>query len=320
MNLTIKQTSPIKLLFFSILLFSLVSCSNDNALHNSPSWEIINDKEYNGLTNIEFHNDDFGIISGSLGTLLKTENGGEDWQELNVGLDHSFVTTFILNENEFFTSRRGLYKTDDNGVSFTELSGLSNNGSTISAIHFFDSNNGIITQGGSILKTTDGGQAWDVKYRNINANSMQFVSTDVGFIYGGFTSAGTTTGELYLSVDGGNTWNQGDVQTSEIMSLYFLNEKLGYFSNFENQFLRSRDGGLNWDIIGKSPITFRDIVFLTENVGYGVGYHSIYKTENGGETWVKDYENNTMIFSSIAKTPNGQLFTVTSNGTILRKK
>ena len=314
-----------KLIYLFIVTLGIISCNKDDDLSNSSNWEILNNDAYKSLTDIEFYNNKFGVISGSFGTLLKTENGGENWEELNVGLNHSFLRTFILNENEFFTSRLGIYKTNDKGKTFNELGDLSNYSGSIYAIHFFDSDNGVIYKNGVILKTTDGGKVWNVTYDNAEyANKMQFVSNKVGFIYGGISYngvsyTGISNGELHKSSDKGITWSKIDIQTSEITTLYFLNEQTGYFSNFENQFLKTQDGGLNWETLGNIPIPFNDIIFLENDLGYGVGNNFIYKTKDGGKTWTKDYENNTMLFTSIAKTPNGKLYCITNNGMILRK-
>ena len=309
-----------KLIYLFILTLGIISCDKEDDLSNTSKWEILKTDEYKSLTDIEFYNNNFGVISGSFGTLLKTEDGGENWEELNVKVNHSFLKTFILNENEFFTSRVGIYKTNDKGKSFNELGDLSNFSGSIYAIHFFDSNNGIIYKNGTILKTIDGGKVWNVTYDNAGyAIKMQFVTNNVGFIYGGISYDGISQGELHKSSDKGNTWSQINIQTSEIISLYFLNEQIGYFSNFKNQFFKTLDGGLNWETIGNIPITFNDIIFLDNNLGYGIGNSFIYKTQDGGKTWIKDYENNTLLFTSIAKTPNGKLYCVTNNGMILRK-
>ena len=310
-----------KLIYLFIVTLVIISCDKEDDLSNTSKWEILKTDAYKSLTDIEFYNNNFGVISGSFGTLLKTKNGGENWEELNVGVNHSFLKTFILNENEFFTSRLGIYKTNDKGKSFIELGDLSNFSGSIYAIHFFDANNGIIYKNGTILKTTDGGKVWNVTYDKAGyAIKMQFVTNNVGFIYGGISYDGISQGELHKSSDKGNTWSQINIQTSEIISLYFLNEQIGYFSNFKNQFFKTLDGGLNWETIGNIPITFNDMIFLDNNLGYGIGNGFIYKTQDGGKIWIKDYENNTLLFTAIAKTPNGKLYCVTNNGMILRKQ
>ena len=122
------------------------------------------------------------------------------------------------------------------------MSYLSNYSGSIYAIHFFDADNGVIYKNGVILKTMDGGKVWNVTYDNAGyAIKMQFVSNNVGFIYGRISYDGISQGELHKSSDKGNTWSQINIQTSEITSLYFLNDQIGYISNFENQFLKTQN-------------------------------------------------------------------------------
>ena len=316
-NRIIKKTTCLFL-----LILGIISCTNDDDLASPSAWKTQNDVSNKDLTDIEFYNNDFGVISGSYGTLLKTDNGGESWSELNVGPNDSFVKTFILNENEFFTSRLGLYKTNNNGNTFKEIGNFSDyDWGSIFAIHFFDSDNGLICKNGVIYKTIDGGQVWDVSYDNAGyAKILQFVSPHVGYISGGVVKDGYSEGEIHKSLDGGKSWSQINIQTSKITSMYFLTEQLGYFSNLENQFLKTQNGGETWEIIGNSPMVFHDILFLDNNVGYGVGSSSIYKTENGGKNWTEDYENSSMSFNSITKTLSGKLFVVGNDGIILRKQ
>lgn len=310
-----------KIIYLSVLICGIISCSNDDLSERNNSWIQINKNPYNGLTDVEFYNDDFGLISGWFGTLLKTEDGGESWQELDVSINATFLKTFILNENEFFTSRGGLYKTTNGGNSFNELSNLSDYAGAILGIHFFDSNEGVIYKEGNIFKTTDGGNVWDITYTEAGfASTMQFVSKDVGFISGGITNGDSSIGEIHRTIDSGITWNFIDIALPEIMSMYFLDEDLGYIADFERQFLRTQDSGLSWQIVSSTPIIFLDLIFLDNNEGYGIGFNKIYKTEDGGETWIKDYENDQMVFISIAKTPSKTLFVVTDDGIILKLK
>ncbi len=307
-------------LIISFLLF-LAGCSNDSDIEYTKEWVEIKSPTSNILTDVEFLNDNFGVISGAFGTLLKTENGGQNWQTLNVGINHSFVKTFILNKNEFFTSRIGLYKTSNNGSSFNELGGLSDYAGTIFDIHFFNSNNGIVSKGGLILKTNNGGHQWNIVYNNAGfSKKMQFVSDNFGFISGGRTYDGNSTGEIHKTIDGGNHWTQINIQTSEITSMYFLDNQIGYISNYKHQISKTENGGEIWKIISKPPVIFYDMIFLDKKEGYAVAYNEIYKTINGGIDWISDYKNSSTIFSSISKTPNGIIFVVGNDGKILSKK
>lgn len=314
-----------KTILILVLSIGIMSCSknDNNDLDYISTWGKLNNIPFQGLEDVKFYNNNFGLICGIYGTLLKTENGGESWEEVIVGSNNSLVETFILNENEFFNSRLGLYKTNDNGNSFSELGDFSSQEATISSIHFFDSNLGLILKGGNVHKTTDGGQTWDITYNDGEyKNKMQFVSNNVGFISGGISYDYLSSGEFHKSIDGGNNWDQINITTSQITSMYFLNEQIGFISTFKDKFLKTQDGGLHWETIGDSPITFYDILFIDSNLGYGIGRNNIYKTEDGAITWIndyEDYESENLVFTSITKTPNGKLFAVTNEGDILKK-
>ena len=303
-----------------IIAICLVSCSNstDNS-EKLQEWEFLDYSLTENLTDVEFLNDDFGIISGCLGTLLKTTNGGDTWEKLDVGINHSFLKVFALNENEFFTSRIGLYKTNDNGGSFDDLGGLSEEPGSIFSIHFFNSDNGLICKGGRILKTTNAGENWQEVYNSGFASNMQFVSESVGFISGGITYDSKSVGEMYKTTDGGNNWNKIEIDIADISAMDFINENTGYIAMYDNSILKTTDGGNNWDLVSNTPMLFCDIIFLNEKTGYGVGANYIYSTTNGGKTWAPELEDNDIIFTSITKTPNNTVYTVTDNGHILRK-
>jgi photosystem II stability/assembly factor-like uncharacterized protein len=64
----------------------------------------------------------------------------------------------------------------------------------------------------------------------------------------------------------------------------------------------------------------RTIFKIFQNEGYGIGSNFIYKTINGGTTWLKVCEVNTRILSSITKTPNGKIFLVGNDRIILKKE
>ena len=309
-----------KLIFIFLIIF-IGGCSSDSEIEHIKKWTKIESPTSNTLTDIEFLNDNFGVISGAFGTLLKTEDGGLNWQTLNVGINHSFMKIFILNKDEFFTSRIGLYKTSNNGNSFNELADLSNYAGTIFDMHFFNSNNGVIYKSGTIFKTNDGGQQWEATYNQAGfANKMQFISDKFGFISGGRTNDGGSMGEIHKTSDGGNNWTSVNLQTSQITSMCFLNKQIGYVSNFKKQILKTEDGGQNWETISTQPVIFHDIVFLDSKEGYAVAHNEIYKTVNGGIHWTSDYKNSSMVFSSITKAPNGNIFIVGNDGKILSKK
>lgn len=312
-------------LFIAILVVVSFACCKDDDKLKPLVWEKIESHTQNNLTDIDFFNNDFGVICGGFGTVLKTENGGEDWIPLNIGIKYSLMKVFILNENEFFISRTGLYKTSNGGDFFTEVGDLSSFGATIFEIYFFDTYNGLIYKSGRVFKTNDGGLNWEEVYEGGFCNKMQFNSDNIGYISGGASWDGMSYGELHKTVDGGNAWtdlgNTKEVYEWEIMAMYFINDDTGYITNLNKEFYITQNGGVSWNLLSDSlPRVFKEIVFLSQDEGYGLSSRSIFKTIDGGISWKDEYTDSSMVFSSITATPDGKLFVAGSSGIILRKE
>ncbi len=316
---------------FIILLVGVVfncCCKDENGKPDpTPSWKRVSSPNgYKHLRDIEFLNNEFGVICGSDGTVLKTENGGSKWQAVNSGTVYSYFKLFILDENEFFIAKTGLYKTINGGFSYVEIGNLSSFESTIFGIHFFDSSNGLIYQSGWVSKTSDGGQTWEDVYQGGFCDKMQFPTDSVGYISGGATWDGMSYGELHKTVDRGNSWtNLGsapEIFDWEIRAMYFISKDTGFIANHNREVYMTQDGGITWaKRCGDLPHYILDMVFLSKNEGYGAGYWGILKTLDGGISWAWDYKDETITLLSIAKTPdNKKIIAVGGDGVILRRE
>ena len=102
--------------------------------------------------------------------------------------------------------------------------------------------------------------------------------------------------------------------------MYFLNEHIGYASNYDNQVLKTQNGGVNWEIIANQNQPFHDLIFLDNEIGYGISSNVIFITKDGGLSWTIDYETVSMAFTSITRTPNNKIVVVTNNGNIFIKE
>lgn len=287
-----------------------------------PQWErtdVYIKEPYVHLTDIDFFSNDFGVICGSSGTIIITENGGNDWQVHHVPFSGVLLCVSVLIEDVFYTGSSILYK------NFFELVNASF-GPAITGIHFFDSETGLIIKGDYIYKTTDGGKSWDEENYLRSSRSLQFIADSVGYIYGGFTLEGVNYGVLYKTENRGNNWidlSTQEVSDWEILAMHFINKDTGFIANYNREFYTTHDGGITWIKRGEIlPSKIFDMVFLSKNVGYGIGYpeNGILKTTDGGTTWSWDYKNDFISVSAIAKTPdNKKLVAVGRDHVILMK-
>lgn len=333
--------------FKSLLLITVLvyfGCTNNNDEESCAKtksefttvsgWLQLKSPNPDYLVDVSFLNDDFGIVSNNFGKFYKTDSGGLCWEELQVLVDEYggslFSEFYILNENEIFASRVGFYKTNDGGKTFKEIE--TNDvwgGSNTFDMYFFNENKGILCKSGvNLYKTEDGGKNWTNIYPQYGAaQKLQFVTDNVGYLYGGSNYDNVNYGELHKSVDGGNTWfkieSESNIARALIRTMYFVDENRGYFFNSLREFYVTQNGGLTWTLRSTIGEIILDMVFVNEEVGYAVGgSRSIYKTEDRGVTWNEDYldEDVGAKLVAITKTASGKIVVVGKNGTILKKE
>lgn len=184
---------------------------------------------------------------------------------------------------------------------------------------------------GFILKTTDAGATWDtslnvgpkVFYTLVHVGTKLYATGFDGYF---FTSADTgkswqeinspkykrinqicftnsrhvfaavgegfTLGKIYQSDDEGNSWYREDTFEKAIKSIYFIDEQNGFAGSYGSIY-RTNNGGNTWQPTTATGDFFVKIQFCSPSVGYAVGYFGkVLKTSDGGGTWNKVLNEN----------------------------
>jgi photosystem II stability/assembly factor-like uncharacterized protein len=224
---------------------------------NAQCWEVVyqrQDSEY--FWDVFFINDTMGWVCGYQ-TILKTTDGGQSWQNVEVGTFSSWspVCVFFSDEMHGWIGSNGslLYRTQDGGETWEDLLIPNPNpGNILPDIYFVTPNIGwAILQNGYIYYTENGGQTW---VEQLNANAIFniyffkffFINQLKGWVVG--YNPVLEFGVIYHTSDGGNTWIEQ------------------YVTSGQNYFLR-------------------DVHFIDENTGWALNRYYIYRTTNGGEDW-----------------------------------
>lgn len=153
----------------------------------------------------------------------------------------------------------------------------------LSKIYFIDDNNGfIIGKEGTLLKTKDGGNSWNVLVVPAKHDflTISFWKDKHGYINGLKTS------------DGGITWKiQSSTGNYRLLQCVKKDVMVGGSKNsFSGVVYKSNDAGANWSAVSKGFVSFYTAShFIDENVGYFTGWNSgnLIKTTDGGATWKK---------------------------------
>lgn len=310
-----------KKIFILIVSLSVLNCSDDDKVKETNSFQKVALNTVQNITDIDFYDQFHGVVCGSYGFVSKTSDGGATWATLNTGINESLVCVELFTPSSIFTARGGVYHSNDAGQNFGEVGGLSAYSNSIYGLHFFDTNIGVVTKGNVILKTENGGADWQIKYEDAEyVDKLQFTSAAVGYVSGGITYDGGSTGVMHKTVDGGDSWSNLNLSTSQITAMHFLSDNVGYYYNFNQELFKTIDGGISWSKISQNEFDFvTSIIFMDESKGYLTDYAGgIYSTSNGGVTWGKIYTANQPL-SKVIKT-NDKLYVIGNEGLLLVKK
>ncbi len=149
-----------------------------------------------------------------LGTnrLLQSTDRGDSWTPISAEFDTSFINVAIAEGNDdiiWAATMRQIYKTEDNGLTYTNVTGANLPKRFITDIEFDPSNNRqvYVTYSGygtaHVFKSTDAGGSWADITNNlpdIPANTIQVHPQNPNLLF-----LGTDIG-VFLSENGGQTW------------------------------------------------------------------------------------------------------------------
>ncbi len=119
-------------------------------------WNRVHQFEDISLNTVFFVNYDVGYLGGDQGTVLKSVDGGQNWEDVSVaGVDVNGLC-FVSPDTGFVAADEGVFfRTNDGGVNWRpKLTGTEDN---LYTLQFFDSQSGYIVTSTGFIATTDGG-------------------------------------------------------------------------------------------------------------------------------------------------------------------
>jgi len=256
------------------------------------------------IAKTEYHNayydlfflDEFtGWICSSQGSLLKTVDGGESWDEyIFPFLEYSFkmniqfidynigyISSGMMYESEFYDwpdtsySQGKVLRTDDGGETWQTVY---DDSLKINSIFFLNPDTGWAAAeavgSNTILKTINSGHSWFVQNSNIGGQKIVLQDSLRLWIYG---RRGLQT------MDGGQNWSD----LKNIMPRFFLNADTGW-GQWGSDLQRTVNGGESWEIIGNEPKG--NLFFVDGNNGWAHISSRLMTTIDGGYTWKFTHE------------------------------
>lgn len=247
----------------------------------------------NRLWDIKFININTGWTCGEYGTMMKTVNGGINWNFISINPHPDFKSLYFINSETGFVSgndtiKSYIYKTTNGGINFEII--FTANTSELPNIIFTDADNGWTAgESGKIYHSSDGGNNWSEQQSNIMGyiSGITFPDYNTGY-------AVSMTGNVIKTTNKGINWVTVYTNSSEnYSSVYFSNVNTGYLTGYYGIVKKTTNGGFNWFSVASTPFNLYvfDVKFINELTGWitdGTLYSSvigIYKTTNGGASW-----------------------------------
>ncbi len=289
------------------------------------------------LSGVHAFDQNTAIAVGSLGTILKTTDGGRNWSvQHNVG-----GPSIYLNSVSFFDRNNGLavglnssyhgiiLKTSDGGSTWSSRA-IQPGAEEFEAVHFFDANNGWIAgwdkhcfiincdYEGIIWRTTNGGQSWSQMSISSAGDwylyGIHFAHVDTGWAVG-------SGGRIFKTVNGGASWaQQATSTTSSLEAVFFVNTRIGWAAGGSGTILKTTNGGATWSSqTGGTSRWLYAVSFADANVGWAVGDNGlILKTTNGGLDWFVQTSNTMLSLLSVSCFDAQSAWTAGASGLVLK--
>ncbi|OAD90128.1 photosystem II stability/assembly factor-like protein [Aequorivita soesokkakensis] len=247
--------------------------------------------------NIEFIDENIGLLGTLDGVFYRTADGGENWQEVFMSTNPDAICGIdAVGENTvygcgaWFTPAYFI-KSTDAGVSW-EYTDMSDYATALVEVLFVDEQFGYASgqneDGGIILRTEDGGENWEEIYNSGNAGEyvwkLQLMENNT-FIYGSVESG--FQGKLIKSFDSGATWEEKNFPDPSVQGIGFVSPTHGWMGGHNSGFYETTDGGNTWTDIGLGFNLNRFLIF-NDHFGYASG-ETIYKFED--ELSVSDFSD-----------------------------
>ena len=261
-------------------------------------------------------------VSGTGGTVLRTVDGGANWENVSVPnmdkTDFRDVEGFDKNTAIVMgiASPARFYKTTDRGQNWKLVYFDDREEMFFDGMSFWNKRNGIafsdpVNGRHLLIRTTDGGDTWE----EIPADGIpEKLDPEFGFAASGtgmpvkgrntvWLGMGGIKSRVFKSENGGLNWSVAETpvvhggQSTGIYSVAFKNKKVGiavggdYMNQaIQNTMAHTQDGGITWHLPEKQTHQYRECVaHYRGNTFFAVGPSGFDRTTDNGKNWAPHY-------------------------------
>ena len=263
-------------------------------------WELQNPKPTsNRLSEICFIDDTTGWIAGEKGTILKTTDGGQNWELQNSGTDKWLWSVCFTDRDNGWAGGNGavLLYTQNGGETWTRIPNAPWHATFINIFVKEPDTLWLAGLNGDFWGCFNYGETWsqfdksDATDRYMHYNKIWFINDKRGYVYGGDINALTFYGKF--TDDFGMSWSyqHGLDELSYVTDVFMVDDVVGYLScdkyGAYTPVYRTMDGGDTWQYLcNPSCNAFSDLYFYNYQIGWGLEHKFVWLTTDGGISWM----------------------------------
>lgn len=298
------------------------------------------------LRDVHFINDDYGAVVGDGGTILLTENAGQDWEDISADITDDLHAVLVWNKDTLLVSGRksgqvGTYLSTNGGMNWSLVN---------DAFEIARTTDRLLSCGYDAFDwSDDSGQTWMPSGATIGSTTLisqiEIADTETAIASGnvsGFThysfyayrtnDTGANWAPLYVfDMPNSDSWTTSAYPHADTLFV-FTNQQVNFLPGSKNSLVRlsnfyfdTNNGIDSWRFDSETinetlPTYVQDAAFVNGNMGYLVGENGqIYRTMDGGNNWSSIYMGNTSL-QSIALIDMEIAYVVGKDGLILKNE
>ncbi|MCB0684683.1 MAG: T9SS type A sorting domain-containing protein [Saprospiraceae bacterium] len=247
----------------------------------------------NTLETIDFVGLQTGWAGGANGTILRTVDHGQSWEDVSFLGNRSWAGRAVSADEYWACAGDTIFRTVDGGQSWQVLfGGDGGNTGDFTDLAEVDGKVYVSNYNGKVYRTTDDGATWEglPTQHDDWLLGVHFPDANTGYAVG-------LDSTILKTTDGGDSWVRLTAPTDKhIGRAYFLDAEHGWImsSVTSNEIYYTSDGGQSWETVSLPVAGFwKNMRFADPNTGYLVGGLAsegrVLATVDGGQNWELSY-------------------------------
>lgn len=289
-KLQLLRSTVIALAIIAFVYFEIHSCSKDEIVSPEEP-RVIADNSVCAAKDVFFLDFDRGFVAGILGTMTMTEDGGRNWKGITLQAGNLNDIHFLDIDHGWVVGKDGaIFSTEDGGATWTNCEPPGADASEdYFEVRFFGSKKGYILGYRGLYITEDGGRSWENFWfplaNDRGALDASFIDENTGYLLGSrYLQSDPVL--LYKTTDGGHRWDPVSGSRASVLRGVMTICFVDASTGWAGgaAIYKTEDGGNSW-ILERSPATVREFFFIDPSLGIAVGGMTILRTRDAGETW-----------------------------------